>query len=84
MSSSTAPYLSELRGALRAKDDEYVKLLKRQAAEIDTLLVRRKPMHTCPDTRHMHPHMHEDTNEMMSWFDPGARHTSCRLPWVVN
>lgn len=32
---------SELRGALRSKDDEYVRLLKRQAAEIDTLLVRQ-------------------------------------------
>jgi len=30
---------TELRGALRSKDDEYVRLLKRQAAEIDTLLV---------------------------------------------
>jgi hypothetical protein len=31
---------AELRGALRSKDEEYVRLLKRQAGEIDTLLVR--------------------------------------------
>jgi hypothetical protein len=30
---------SELKGALRSKDDEYVRLLKRQAAEVDALLV---------------------------------------------
>lgn len=33
-------FAPELRRALRSKDDEYVKLLKRQAAEVDTLLVR--------------------------------------------
>lgn len=34
------PAPPELRGALRGKDDEYVRLLKRQAGEVDALLVR--------------------------------------------
>ena len=42
----TAPALSppELRCALRDKDGEYVKLLKRQAGEVDALLVRSKAL----------------------------------------